>query len=56
MSDKDPTILQAVAAELKARLDDAKNEPVPSKITSALFSVHRSATAASKLRDGDDPL
>ena len=56
MNDKDPTILQVVAAELKARLDDAENEQMPSKIISVLFAVHRSETAASKVRDGDDPL
>jgi hypothetical protein len=55
MSETDETILKAVAAELKARLDDAENEQMPSKIISVLFAVHRSETAASKVREGDDP-
>ena len=56
MSEKNLAILKAVAAELKERLNEAENEPMPSKITSVLFAVHRSETAASELRDGDDPL
>ena len=56
MSEKNSAILKAVAAELKERLDEAENAPMPSKITSVLFAVHRSETAATKQRDSDDPL
>ncbi len=56
MDEKEPTVLKAVAAELKARLDEAENEPMPPKITSVLFAVHRSEMVGVKVRGGDEPL
>lgn len=41
-----PTVLSSVATELKERLADFDNEPMPAKITAMLFAVHKSEADA----------
>ena len=45
MTGKKSTVLDDVAAELKARLDEAEHEPMPAKITAVLFEVFKAETA-----------
>ncbi|MDO9381558.1 MAG: hypothetical protein Q7T86_01720 [Hyphomicrobiaceae bacterium] len=45
MSGRNSTVLDHVAAELKARFDEAEHEPMPANITAVLFEVYKAETA-----------
>ena len=45
MNGRKSTVLEDVAAELKARLDEAEHGPMPAKITAVLFEVYKAETA-----------